>query len=296
MSIYADKNTKLVVQGITGREAKEKIPEMQQYGTKILAGVTPGKEGQKVEDIPVYNTVKKAKKQHPEINASLVYVPPFAAKEAVKEAINNNIKLINIVTENIPVKDAWQIHQQAKKNNVDIIGPTSVGIITPGETKIGPIGGNQPDKVYKPGKVGIISKSGGMTTETAWVLRQQNLGISTAIGLGGDQIPSTTFADALKKYENDPQTEAVVMFGEQGANYETKAAELLENGEFTKPLYVFIAGEFTEKLPSRQYGHAGAIIRGETDKTSYKKKKLREAGANVVNVHHKLGEKIKKQL
>jgi len=296
MSILVNEDTKVLVQGITGREASEKVPAMIDYGTNIVAGVTPGKAGQEVSGVPVYDTVKEALEKHSGINTSLIYVPPFAAKDAAFEAIENGIQLLNIITERIPTKDAWKIYEKAQEENVTVVGPTSVGVITPDECKLGPIGGDKPEKVYKPGKVGVISKSGGMTTETAWVIRQSGYGISTAAGLGGDVIAGTTFEDALKMFEEDDQTEAVVMYGELGGTYEEKAAELLESGEFTKPLIAFIAGKFTEDMPSKKYGHAGAIIRGERGTPSGKEKALEEAGAYVVDVHHKIGEKLEELL
>jgi len=293
MSIFVNEDTNLLIQGITGREASEKVPEMIEYGTNVVAGVTPGKKGETVAGVPVYNTVKEAKKQHPEINASLIYVPPFAAKEASIEALKNSINFLNIVTERIPVKDTHEIINEAEKHGAHVIGPTSVGIISPGKSKVGPIGGSSPDKVYKEGRIGIISKSGGMTTETAWVIRQAGYGVSTAIGLGGDRMLGTTFVDALEFFEKDDQTEAVVMFGELGGKYENNAAKIL-GGSYTKPLIAFIAGEFTEKLPKRNYGHAGAIIRDKKETPSYKKQLLRDNGAEVVEVHHEIGEKLKK--
>jgi len=296
MSILIDENTKLVVQGITGREASEKVPEMLNYGTNILAGVTPGKKGETVENIPVYDTVKDALKNHPEINTSLIYVPPFAAKEAAFEALENDIKLINIVTERVPVKDTYDIIRKAHENDATVVGPTSVGIISPEKSKVGPIGGSKPEKVYNKGKVGVISKSGGMTTETARVISEAGHGISTAVGLGGDILSGTTFVDALKLFEEDDQTEAVVMFGELGGKYENQVARFLENKKFSKPLLSFVAGEFTEKLPQRNYGHAGAIIREEKETPSYKKKILRASGAEVVEIHHEIGEKLKEVL
>lgn len=296
MSILIDKDTRVLVQGITGREASEKVPEMIEYGTDVVAGVTPGKGGQEVEGVPVYDTVAEALDEHPEISTSLIYVPPFAAKDAILEALENGIKTLNVITERIPTKDAWKVYQRVQRENATMVGPTSVGIITPGEAKTGPIGGNEPEKVYKPGKVGIISKSGGMTTETAWVVRQAGYGVSTAAGLGGDVIAATTFEDALKMFEEDDQTEAVVMYGELGGTYEEKAAELLEDNGFTKPLIAFIAGKFTENMPSRQYGHAGAVIRGDRGKPSHKEDKLRDAGAHVVDVHHEIGDKLQELL
>ena len=296
MSIFIDEDTKVLVQGITGREASEKVPEMMEYGTDVVAGVTPGKGEQEVEGVPVYDTVAEALKEHPEINTSLIYVPPFAAKDAILEALENGIKTLNVITERIPTKDAWEIYQRVQEEDAVMVGPTSVGIISPGKAKLGPIGGKEPEKVYKPGKVGIISKSGGMTTETSWVVRQSGFGVSTAAGLGGDVIAGTSFEDALRKFEEDDQTEAVVLFGELGGTYEEKAAELLEKGEFTKPLVAYITGKFTEEMPEKKYGHAGAIIRGDRGKPSHKEKKLREAGAHVADVHHEIGEKLQEIL
>ncbi|MFB6241542.1 MAG: succinate--CoA ligase subunit alpha [Candidatus Nanosalina sp.] len=296
MSIFVDDDTKVLVQGITGREASEKVPEMIEYGTDVAAGVTPGKGGQEVDGVPVYDTVAEALQEHPEINTSLVYVPPFAAKDAVFEALENGIETLNVITERIPTKDAWEIYQRVQEEDATMIGPTSVGIITPSECKLGPIGGSEPWKVYEPGKVGVISKSGGMTTETSWVVNQAGYGVSTAAGLGGDVIAGTSFGDALREFEEDDQTEAVVMFGELGGTYEEKAAELLESGVFTKPLIAYITGKFTESMPEKKYGHAGAIIRGDRGRPSNKEERLREAGAHVVEVHHEIGEKLKEIL
>ncbi len=296
MSILIDEETKVLVQGITGREASEKVPEMIDYGTEVVAGVTPGKKGQEVAGVPVYNTVKQAREQHPEINTSLIYVPPFAAKDAAFEAIENGIELLNIVTERIPTRDAYEILQKARENGVRVVGPTSVGIISPGKSKLGPIGGSEPENVYNQGRVGIISKSGGMTTETAWVLRQAGFGVSTAVAIGGDVFCGTSYRDALEMFEEDSQTDAVVMYGELGGTYEEKAAELVGKGGFSKPLVGFIAGQFTESMPEKKYGHAGAIIRGERGTPSGKKKALRDAGAEVVEVHHEIGEKLKEIL
>ena len=296
MAIIVDEDTKVLVQGITGREASEKVPDMLEYGTDVVAGVTPGKGGQEVEGVPVYDTVDEALDQHPEINTSLIYVPPFAAKDAIFEALENGIGTLNVITERIPTRDAWEVYQRVEEKDATMVGPTSVGIISPGECKLGPIGGNEPEKVYRPGKVGVISKSGGMTTETSWVVRQAGFGVSTAIGLGGDVIAGTTFEDALKMFEEDDETEAVVMFGELGGTYEEKAAELVENGEFSKPLVAYITGRFTESMPEKKYGHAGAIIRGDRGKPSHKKKALEEAGAHVVDVHHEIGDKLQEVL
>ncbi len=295
MSILVDEDTKVLVQGITGREASEKVPEMVDYGTDVAAGVTPGKGDREMDGIPVYDTVEEALHQHPGINASLVYVPAFAARDAAFEALENGIPLLNIITERIPVKDAWKIKKKADEEGARVVGPASVGIISPGKAKLGPIGGSEPEKVYRKGKVGIVSKSGGMTTETAWVVRQAGYGVSTAAGLGGDVIAGTTFEDALQLFSDDDQTEAVVLFGELGGTYEEKAAEFIESG-FDKPVVAFIAGKFTERMPEKKYGHAGAIIRGERGTPSGKVKALQDAGAHVVEVHHEIGEKLEEIL
>ncbi len=295
MSILIDKDTEVLVQGITGREASEKVPEMVEYGTDVAAGVTPGKGGQEMDGIPVYDTVAEALEEHPGINASLVYVPAFAARDAAFEALENGIPLVNIITERIPTRDAWHIKRKADENDARVVGPTSVGIISPGKCKLGPIGGSEPGKVYREGKVGIVSKSGGMTTETAWVVRQAGYGVSTAAGLGGDVIAGTTFEDALRLFQEDDQTEAVVIFGELGGTYEEKAAEFIENC-FEKPVMAFIAGRFAERMPEKKYGHAGAIIRGERGTPSGKVKALEDAGAHVVDVHHEIGDKLEEIL
>lgn len=297
MSIFADEDTKLLIQGITGRAASEKTEHMIDYGTNVVAGVTPGKEGEEVHGVPVYDTIRKALEEHPEINTSLVYVPHFAAKDAILEALENNIKKINVTTERIPTQDMWEIKKEIDRKNATLIGPTSVGIISPEKSKIGPIGGNKAEKTYEKGSIGVISKSGGMTTETAQVIQNAGFGISTAIDIGGDKIAGTTFVEALKMFKEDDQTDAIVMFGELGGTYENQVAEFLEeNPGFGKPVIAFITGKFTEDMPSQQYGHAGAVIRGNQDKPSHKEKVLRESGAHVVNVHHKIGQKLEEIL
>ena len=297
MSIFADEDTKLLIQGITGRAASEKTEHMIDYGTDVVAGVTPGKEGQEVNGVPVYDTVRKALEEHPEVNTSLVYVPHFAAKDAILEALENDITKINVTTERIPTRDMWEVKKELDRKDATLVGPTSVGVISPGKSKIGPIGGNKASEAYRQGSIGIISKSGGMTTETAQVVQNAGFGISTAMDIGGDKIAGTSFVDALKMFEKDNQTNAVVMFGELGGTYENQVAEFLEeNPDFDKPVIAFITGKFTEDMPSQQYGHAGAVIRGDRDKPSHKEKVLRESGVHVVDVHHEIGDKLKEVL
>ncbi len=294
MSVFADEDTKLLIQGITGRAASEKTPHMIDYGTDVVAGVTPGKGGQEVAGVPVYDTVAEAVEEHPEINTSLIYVPHFAAKDAILEALNSGIEKINVTTERIPTKDMWEVMKEVDRKNATLVGPTSVGVISPDKAKIGPIGGNRAEEAYSAGQVGIISKSGGMTTETAQVVQNAGFGVSTAMDIGGDKIAGTNFVEALKMFEEDDQTDAAVMFGELGGTYENQVAEIVD--ELSIPVIAFITGEFTEGMPTQQYGHAGAVIRGDQDRPSHKKKILKEAGVHVVDVHHKIGDKLQKLL
>ncbi|MFH0713132.1 MAG: succinate--CoA ligase subunit alpha [Candidatus Micrarchaeota archaeon] len=297
MSILVNKNTKVLIQGITGREAAKVSEEMKAYGTKILAGVTPGKGGQEVSGIPVYDTVKEALANHSGINASVVYVPPFAARDACLEAMANGIKLIDVITERMPIFDTSIVIAEAVRCKARIVGPTSVGIITPGECKLGPIGGNNPDRIYARGNIGVVSKSGSMTNETSWLLRQAGYGQSTAVGIGGDVLAGTPFPDALQLFENDKETKAIVMFGELGGTYEEQAAELIKKKIITKPVVAFVAGLFADYLPKNmQLGHAGAIIQGSTGSPQAKKKALADAGALVAEAHHEIVEKLKEVL
>lgn len=297
MSILVDKDTRVVVQGITGREGSFVTNEMLRYGTKVLAGVTPGKGGEEIHGVPVYDTLKQALNAHPEINTSLIYVPPLSAKEAAIEAISNEIKLINIITERVPIHDTADLYSYAVSRGARVVGPTSVGILSPGKCKLGPIGGTDPDFQFKPGRIGIISKSGSMTSETAWILCQAGFGISTAMSVGGDVIACATFADLLPLFEADPDTDAVVMFGEPGGVYEEQAAEFMKTGGFTKPLVAFIAGKFADAMPSGiTFGHAGAIMERGMGSPKAKVEALRASGVLVAEVHHEIAVLLKNAL
>lgn len=281
MSILVNEKTRVLVQGITGKEGSKVALQMRNYGTKVLAGVTPGKGGQEVHGIPVYNTISEALGNHPGINTSFVAVPNFAALGALEEAIISKIPLINVLTEHIPIKDTAKAIALAKQNGVRIVGPSSIGIISPGIGKVGSIGGDDPRGVYSKGNVGIISKSGGMASEVSWILTKNGIGQSTVVGIGGDILIGSTFADLLLDFEKDEQTKAVVLFGEIGGTYEEEAAEFIRR-RFTKPVVAFVSGLFAENLPSgTKLGHAGAIIYGE--KGSYKSKinSLKSAGVKI---------------
>ncbi len=282
MAILVNEKTKVLVQGITGKEGSKVALQMRNYQTKVLAGVTPGKGGQEVHGIPVYNSVKEALENHPGINTSLISVPNFAAYDAMKEAIENKIPLINVFTEHVPILDTAKAIALAKQNKVRIVGPSSMGIISPGIGKVGQIGGEDPRGVFSKGSVGVISKSGGMASEVSWILTKNGIGQSTVIGIGGDVLEGSTFADLLEDFEKDEQTKAVVLFGEIGGTYEEEAAVMIKAGKFTKKVIAFISGLFAQELPQgTKLGHAGAIIYGE--KGSYKSKidSLTDAGVVI---------------
>ena len=283
MAILVDQNTKVLIQGITGRAGTQVCEMLQKYNTKVVAGVRPGKGGEEVLGVPVYNTVAQAVENHPEINTSLIYVPPGFVLDAAIEAIEARIALIHIFTEKIPVLDSAKIFAASKTASVKILGPASIGAISPNLAKIGSIGGFE-NRGFKKGSVSVISKSGGMCSEIANLLTNSGFGQSTVVGIGGDVIIGTNFVDCLELFERDGETKGVVLFGEVGGTYEEEVAKLVKNSQIKKPIVAFIAGEFTQKLPSDvQFGHAGAIIEGKRGLPSEKRRILRESGVYVAD-------------
>jgi succinyl-CoA synthetase alpha subunit len=274
---------RLIGQGITGSEGARALPRMLSYGTEVVAGVTPGKGGQEVEGVKVYNSVKEALEVVGEVDGSVQFVPPQFVLGAVKEAIEAGIKWILIGAEKVPTKDEAIIYQLAQDNGVSIIGPSSVGLVNPKrKLRIGLIAAADTDRAYVPGNVAIISKSGSMTAEIGVTLKNAGLGVSWAVGVGGDLIPSTDFTDFLLELEDDPDTKASVIFGELGGTFEERIAENVKNGKIKKPVIALIVGDFTQKLPSEvQFGHAGAIIEGKRGLPSEKRKALSEVGVKV---------------
>jgi succinyl-CoA synthetase alpha subunit len=274
MGIIVGKNTKAIVQGITGAQGSFHTKLMLEYGTQIVAGVTPGKGGTKVHNVPVYDTVEEAIKNH-QADASIIFVPaPFAA-DAALEALENGIKTVVIITEHIPVKDAINVMTYAKQVNATIIGPNTPGIITPAECKLGIM----PAHIFKPGSVGMISRSGTLTYEIAAGLTRKQIGQSTCIGLGGDPIVGLTFIDALKLFEKDPQTEGIALIGEIGGNLEELTAEYIAKEKYPKPVVAFIAGRSAP--PGKRMGHAGAIIMGKAGTAESKIEAFKKAGVEV---------------
>src|SRR3990172_6766143 len=295
MSILVDEKTKVLVQGATGKEGQRAISQMLSYGTKVLAGVTPGKGGQEVEGIPVFDTVEEALEKFPEINTSFIAVPKMAAKDATLESIAHEIPLINVLTEHMPISDTAYAVAYAKEKGVRIVGPSSIGIISPGKAKLGSIGGDNPDFSFTSGNIGVLSKSGGMESELSFVLKKEGLGQSTVVGMGGDMIVGSNFVDLLELFEKDKETRAVVLFGEHGGTYEEEAAEFIKAKKFTKPVTAFISGLFAEMLPHGQaLGHAGAIIEAGKGHRADKVKALEGAGVAIAEIPDDLPRLIRK--
>jgi succinyl-CoA synthetase alpha subunit len=283
MAIFADKNTKVLVQGITGKEGMFHSRQCIEYGTKIVAGVTPGKGGQKMDSVPVFNTVKDAVK-NTGANCSLIFVPPPFAADAILEAANAGIDLIITITEGIPVMDMMKIKNILNNSKSRLIGPNCPGIITPGETKIGIM----PGVIHKSGgPIGVVSRSGTLTYEVVNQLTLQGIGQTTCIGIGGDPINGTNFIDCLDAFEKDSDTKGVVMVGEIGGDAEEKAADFVKN-KMTKPVVGFISG--LTAPPGRRMGHAGAIISGKSGTAQGKVAAMKEAGISVCENLGKLGE------
>ena len=285
MSILVDKNSKIVVQGFTGGEGTFHSEQMISYGTNIVGGVTPGKGGQLHLDKPVFNTVYEAVLKV-KANTSIIFVPAGFAADAIMESADAGIKTIIAITEGIPVSDMTKVNQYIKNKDCTLIGPNCPGIITPDEAKVGIM----PGFVFKKGKVGLVSKSGTLTYEAADQVVKQGLGISTAIGIGGDPIIGTTTKDAIKLFMEDHETDCIVMIGEIGGQLETIAALWVKENGNKKPIIGFIAGETAPK--GRTMGHAGAIVGGTEDTAEAKKKVMRECGIHVVDSPAEIGKKV----
>jgi succinyl-CoA synthetase alpha subunit len=282
MSVLVNKNSKIIVQGFTGSEGTFHAGQMIEYGTNVVGGVTPGKGGQTHLDKPVFNTVEDAVKATG-ADVSIIFVPPAFAADAIIEAADAGIKVIVCITEGIPVKDMIPVKEYLKSTDARLIGPNCPGVITPDGVKVGIM----PGFIFKSGKIGIVSKSGTLTYEAADQVVKAGLGISTAIGIGGDPIIGTTTQEAIELFMNDPETEGIVMIGEIGGNLEANAAKWIkENG--TKPVVGFIAGETAPA--GRTMGHAGAIVGGEEDTAKAKKRIMRDCGITVVDSPADIGQ------
>jgi succinyl-CoA synthetase alpha subunit len=289
MSILVDKNTRLICQGITGKAGHFHSEQCQAYGTNLVGGVTPGKGGTSTLHVPIFDTCLDAVKQTG-ANASMIFVPPPFAADSIMEAAAAGIKLVVAITEGIPVMDMARAVAFLKLYHPDVrlIGPNCPGVITPGQCKIGIM----PGYIHKPGKVGVVSRSGTLTYEAVWQLTNLGIGQSTCVGIGGDPVNGTSFVDTLKMFQADPDTEAVLMMGEIGGNAEEEAAALKKSGAFTKPLAAFIAGQTAP--PGKRMGHAGAIISGGSGKASDKIAALEDAGILVARSPADMGVTLQK--
>jgi succinyl-CoA synthetase alpha subunit len=301
VSILLNKDTTFIVQGITGREAVNLTRECLDYGSKVVGGVTPGRKGREVHGVPVFDTVAQAVAHHGgPIDGSVVTVPPAFTKDAVLEAIENGIKLIVIVTERIPRRDVAQMVELANLRGARIIGPNCLGLIVPNVCKMGGIGGPAKDaaKAYAPGPVGVMSRSGGMTTEISSSLTQAGLGVSTAVSIGGDAIIGSAYAELMPYFEADEETQAIVIYTEPGGRMEAQLSEWVADNDSRLPIVAFMAGKFMddEEMKGMSFGHAGTIVEGKEDTATEKITRLEAAGIRVVERIDEIPDAVKEKL
>jgi len=292
MSIFIDKNTKVVVQGATGKEGSYWTINMKKLGTQVVAGITPGKEGQDVDGIPVFHTVRRAVDQH-EADASMLFVPPRFTKDAVFEALDAGLKKVVVLGDGIPLHEQIQIRQAAKSCNAMVVGGNTSGVISPEEAMMGAF----PywiERVYKKGSIGVMTRSGSLTNEVTAMVVRAGFGVTTLVGVGGDPVPGTRFAEMLPLYEKDDNTEAVVIIGELGGTMEEEVAEAMQDGTFTKPVVAFIGGRTAPK--GKRMGHAGAIITGGKGSVEDKVEALTKAGGLVAKKPSLVGTLLKEAL
>jgi succinyl-CoA synthetase alpha subunit len=297
--ILIDESTTFIVQGITGREAVNLTRECLDYGSKVVGGVTPGRKGRDVHGVPVYDTVEQVVEANREVPyGSVVTVPPAFTRDAVFEAIEAGVKLIVIVTERIPRYQVAQMVELATLRGARIIGPNCLGIICPGVVKMGGIGGpaNDAAKAYTPGPVGVMSRSGGMTTEISSTLTAAGLGQSTAVSIGGDAIIGSTYAELIPLFEADAETEAIVIYSEPGGRMEAELARWVTENNSRLPIVAFMAGRFMDEMPGMSFGHAGTIVEGKADTAAEKIERLAEAGITVAEEIAEIPELVKDRI
>ena len=299
MSILIDQNSTFIIQGITGREAVTMTRELLDYGAKVVGGVTPGRKGRDVHGVPVDDTVR-AFTSKMQVDGAIVVVPPGFAADAILEAVEAGIKLIVVVTERIPRKQVAQAVEYAAQQGARIIGPNCLGIIAPGKSRMGGIGGSADAtrRAFVPGKIGVMSRSGGMTVEISNALSQAGLGVSTAVSIGGDAIIGSTYAELMPLFEADEQTEAIVIYTEPGGRMEAELVEWREANDSRLPIVAFMAGKFMddEEMQGMSFGHAGTIVEGKEDSATEKIARLEAAGIPVVERIHEIPDVVKEKL
>ncbi len=293
MSILIDQTKRVLVQGITGREGRARARLMKEYGTQVVAGVTPGKGSQEVDGVPVFDTIREAWENVGEIDISVLFIPAPIVKSAALEAIAAGIKLLVIVPDRVPIYDVLEIAEAAKEARAQFVGPNTLGVLSPGKAVLGMIGGRAASarSWFIPGPVGITSRSGGITSSMAYYLAQEGIGATTLVHVGGDVVVGLPHPEVIKLFENDPETKAVVMFGEIGGGQEEQVADLVEAGEVTKPIIAFIGGKAAKS--GTRFSHAGAIIEGGRGTYEGKVNRLREVGITVVEAFGELPQATK---
>jgi len=296
VAVLIDETKKVLVQGITGREGMARTRLMREFGTQVVAGCTPGKGGQEALGVPVFDTIEEAKESVGQIDISVLFVPAALIKSAALEAIAAGIKLLVLVPDRVPIYDVLQISRAAQRSGTRFVGPNTLGVLSVGRGVLGMIGGRAESarKWFKPGRVGVASRSGGMTSSTGYYLSQSGIGLSTLCHVGGDSIVGTPLPDIVELFEADPDTDGVVMFGEIGGTQEERVADLIEQGQYTKKLVAYIGGAAAKE--GTRFSHAGAIIEGGRGTHEQKVKRLRDAGATVVDAFGDLPAAAKKVL
>jgi len=299
MSVLIDENTTFIIQGITGREAVNMTRECLDYGSKIVGGVTPGRGGRDVYGVPVFDTVRQAVEDAGgSVHGSVITVPPSFVRDAAFEALENGIRLIVIVTERVPRQEVAQIVELAEMNGARIIGPNCLGMISPGKSKMGGIGGPaaNTNQAYRPGHIGVMSRSGGMATEISNALTAAGFGQSTTVSIGGDAIIGSTYAELMPLFEADPETQAIVIYSEPGGPMEAQLAEWVKANNSRLPIIAFMAGRFMDAMPGMRFGHAGTIVEGKQDTSAEKIRRLNDAGISVAEEIAQIPELVKQRL
>lgn len=284
MSILIDRDTRVLIQGATGSQARFDIKYCLEYGTRIVAGVTPGRGGEQVEGVPIFNTVEAAVRATG-ANASAIYVPARAVGEAIDEALDSGIRMMLSLAENVPRHDAARTVARVRRAGAHLVGFNTNGLISPGQCKMGGIGGDRTEAIYAPGRIGVCSRSGGMSAEISYTLKQAGLGVSTAVSMGGDPIVGLRLVEVLKMFEADPGTDASVIYAEPGGTHEAEVAEAVRSGQLKKPVVAIVVGVFQERYPrGASFGHVAAMIQSDADSASAKRALLERSGVRVATL------------